>query len=65
LIADPATPAKDKAYALFRAVNCYRPTGSNECGGRDVDVAQRKAWFNTLKSHYGATSWARSLEYYW
>jgi hypothetical protein len=65
LIADASTPDHDRAYALYRAVNCYRPAGINECGGKDVDVAQRKAWYNMLKSRYGATSWARSLGYYW
>jgi hypothetical protein len=65
LIADPSTPDNDRAYALYRAVNCYRPASVNECGGKDVNVAQRKAWFNMLKSRYGATAWAKSLEYYW
>jgi hypothetical protein len=65
LIADASTPDNDRAYALYRAVNCYRPASVNECGGKDVAVAQRKAWFNMLKSRYGATAWAKSLEYYW
>ena len=65
LIADPATPDHDKAYALYRAVQCYAPTGANGCGGKDVDEAQRKTWYNLLKSRYGSTSWARSLKYYW
>ena len=60
-----ATPDRDRAYALYRAVNCYRPAGNNTCGGKDVDLAQRKAWFNTLKSRYRATAWAKSLEIYW
>ncbi|MBU3887344.1 hypothetical protein FM996_15610 [Methylosinus sporium] len=65
LIADPATKDADRAYALYRAINCYAPAGSNDCGGKDVDKAQRKAWFQTLKSRYGATQWARGLQYYW
>jgi hypothetical protein len=65
LIADPSTPDGDRAYALYRAVNCYRPAGVNECGGKDAPVAERKAWFNMLKSRYGSTSLAQSLKYYW
>ena len=65
LIADPSTPDNDRAYALYRAVNCYRPTGDNGCGGKSVAVAQRKAWFDMLKSRYGDTALAKSLAYYW
>jgi hypothetical protein len=65
LIADPSTPDRDRAYALYRAVNCYGPSGHNACGGKDVELSQRKAWFKMLKSQYGATSWAQSLQYYW
>lgn len=59
-----ATPA-DKAYALFRAVNCYAPGGNNSCGGVDVAKAQRKAWYNQLKAAYPASRWAKELRYYW
>jgi hypothetical protein len=65
LLAQSATPENDKAYALFRLVNCYKPSGSNGCGGKDVDKAQRKAWFQTLKTKYGSTPWAHSAIYYW
>jgi hypothetical protein len=65
LIADPKTPDREKAYALFRAVNCYAPVGNNGCGGKDVDLRQRKAWRDQLKARYGATPWAKSLKYYW
>ena len=65
LIADTATPDRDRAYALFRAVNCYRPAGMNTCGGGDVEQSQRKAWYDELKAKYGSTAWARSLKYYW
>ncbi len=65
LIADPATPDKERAYALYRAVYCYARTGHNNCGGQDVDKAQRKAWFTMLKKKYGSTSWAQDLTYYW
>jgi hypothetical protein len=65
LIANPATPSTDRAYALYRAVNCYKPSGRNDCGGKDVGKAQRKAWYDELKARHGATSWAQSLRYYW
>ena len=65
LIADPATPDGDRAYALFRAVNCYAPARTNTCGGEEVSPSQRKAWHDELKSRYGSTPWARSLRYYW
>jgi hypothetical protein len=65
LVAESATPENDKAYALYRLVNCYGPSGNNGCGGKDVDKAQRKAWFQTLKTKYGATPWAHMQTYYW
>ncbi len=65
LIASAKTPADDKAYALYRAVMCYSPSGSNSCGGKDVPTSQRKAWFMQLKKNYPNTSWAKALQYYW
>jgi hypothetical protein len=55
----------DKAYALYRAVYCYGPSGNNDCGGKDVSKSQRKAWFTTLKRDYAGTWWANALQYYW
>ena len=65
LIADKATPAREQAYALFRAINCYAPTSINHCGGPGVTKSQREAWFRTLKTKHGSTSWAKELRYYW
>ena len=65
VIADPRTSASDRAYALYRAVWCYGPSGNNSCGGEDVPVSQRKAWFQRLKRKYPASPWARDLKYYW
>lgn len=65
LIAKRGISDRDRAYALFRSINCYAPTGLNQCGGQDVSVSQRKQWFNKLKSDYDNTSWAKSLKYYW
>lgn len=65
IIADPAAIANNKAYALYRAVNCYGPSGNNSCGGVDVPQSQRKAWFNKLKTSYPSSTWAKQLKYYW
>ena len=65
ILADPRAPAGDKAYALYRAVNCYGPAGSNACGGADVAKPQRRAWFQQLKRDYPASEWARKLRYFW
>ncbi len=65
VIADAKAPKNDKAYALFRAINCYAPAGYNSCGGQDVTPAVRKAWFRQLKSSFADTQWGKSLQYYW
>jgi hypothetical protein len=65
LIADPRTPGPDKAYALYRAVLCYAPSGHSSCGGIDVPIDQRRAWFQRLKRDYPASPWAKDLKYYW
>jgi hypothetical protein len=65
IIADPKAPAPDKAYALFRAINCYATSGNNSCGGTEVLIAQRKAWFTRLKKDYPNSRWAQELRYYW
>lgn len=56
---------EDKSYALYRAVMCYAPSGYNGCGGDEVSKAQRKRWFNQLKSDYPGSRWAKKLKYYW
>ena len=65
LIADQKTPRSVRAYALYRAVQCYAPSGGNHCGGQEVDKAKRKTWFQTLKTAYPASNWAKRLNYYW
>ena len=65
IMADPSASADDKAYALNRAIRCYQPVGNNSCGGVEVEVEQRKAWFRRLKSAYAGSKWAEELEYYW
>ncbi|HZZ89536.1 MAG TPA: hypothetical protein VFE13_14495, partial [Caulobacteraceae bacterium] len=65
LIADARTPADDRAYALYRAINCYAPSSANECDGKDVPRAERARWFHELKSTYPKSQWAQALKYYW
>ena len=65
IIADARAPGPDKAYALYRAVNCYAPSGGNSCGGTEVPKEQRRAWFQELKTHYPDSPWAKDLKYYW
>lgn len=65
IIADPRVTGDDKAYALYRAVMCYAPSGNNTCGGSEVDKPQRKAWFTRLRSEYPRSRWAADLRYYW
>jgi hypothetical protein len=65
VIADAKAGADEKAYALFRAINCYGPSGYNSCGGKDVAPAVRKGWFKQLKSTYAGTPWGKTLQYYW
>ncbi len=65
VIADPGAAPAEKAYALYRAVQCYAPSGNNSCGGAEVDQSQRKSWFQRLKKDYPDSQWARALRYYW
>ncbi|MBN3194998.1 hypothetical protein [Pectobacterium versatile] len=65
VIADPKAPPEDKTYALYRAVNCYAPSGYNDCGPQDISKATRKAWFTQLKTKYKGSVWADKLDYYW
>jgi hypothetical protein len=65
VIADPAASDNERAYALYRAVRCYAPSGNNDCGGKDVDVSQRRAWFRQLKTAYPKSHWATSSDLYW
>lgn len=65
IITDAGVPAADRAFALFRAVNCYAPTGVNQCGAPTAPLAQRKAWFSRLKRGYPSSRWAKELIYWW
>lgn len=65
IIASPAAAADDKAYALYRAINCYGPSGNNSCSGVEVPKATRKAWFQQLKTTYAKSRWAIAQRIYW
>jgi hypothetical protein len=65
VIANPKASRSEVAYALYRAINCYAPSTSNSCGGKDVPQSQRKKWFQTLKTQYKDSDWASRLPYYW
>lgn len=75
IIADKGAAAEDRAYALYRAVMCYAPSGANGCAPAYSDYKQyeaaqapksdRKAWFTELKQRYPDSPWAKALRYYW
>jgi hypothetical protein len=65
IIADPNASAADKAYALYRAVNCFAHSGNNSCGGAGASRNERGAWFRRLKRDYPSSRWAKDLTYYW
>lgn len=75
IIADRSASPDNRAYALYRAVMCYAPSGYNGCSGpftttEAMDAAQapesqRKAWFTELKTRYPRSNWAKTLRYYW
>ncbi|HQS70811.1 MULTISPECIES: hypothetical protein [unclassified Novosphingobium] len=75
IIADKRAAADVRAYALYRAIRCYAPSGYNGCSGpsrtmEELEAAQvplstRKAWFTELKTRYPNSQWAKSLRFYW
>jgi hypothetical protein len=65
VMADSTTTPANRAYALYRAVNCYAPAGYNGCDASEATKAQRKLWFDQLKGQYPASVWAKKLRYYW
>lgn len=65
IIDDPAATADQRALALNRAIRCYGPSGNNSCGGTEVGLDQRRAWFVRLKRDFETSEWSRSLQYYW
>lgn len=65
VMADKTASPEQRAYALYRAVNCYAPAGYNGCDSTEATKAQRKGWFDQLKGEYPTSIWAKKLRYYW
>jgi hypothetical protein len=65
VIANQHADAEARAYALFRAVHCFEPSGNNDCGTQDIPKSTRRQWFRSLKTEYPNSEWAQSLKYYW
>jgi hypothetical protein len=65
IIGEVGVPRDERAYALYRAIRCYAPGGTSSCGGEEVPLAQRIAWFRRLKGEFGNTRWGRQAKYYW
>jgi len=65
VIADHSAESDARAYAFFRAIRCFAPSGSNDCGKQDIPLSTRKRWFQMLHQEYPNSVWAQSLKYYW
>jgi hypothetical protein len=65
VIANPQAERDARAYALYRAVNCFASSGNNGCGPQDIPKSARKHWFDTLHKEYPNSVWAKSSKYYW
>ncbi len=65
VIGEAGVSHDDRAYALYRAVYCYAPSGNNSCSGTQAPESERRAWFRRLKGEFADTRWGREIEYYW
>ncbi len=65
IIKDRGAAADVRAYALYRAIRCWAPSGANHCGGSDVPLSQHRQWFLELKARYPSTPWGKKLNVYW
>jgi len=65
VIANHQAERDARAYALYRAVQCYASSGNNGCGPQNIPQSTRKQWFETLHREYPDTPWAKSSKYYW
>ncbi|WP_443751341.1 hypothetical protein [Asticcacaulis solisilvae] len=65
IIKDRNAAADVRAYALYRMVRCWAPSGANHCDETDVPLDQRRQWFVELKARYPSTPWAKKLKVYW
>ncbi|MGA1984104.1 MAG: hypothetical protein ABSG84_16765 [Acidobacteriaceae bacterium] len=65
VIANHQAAADARAYALYRAVNCFARSGNNGCGNQNIPQSTRKQWFEILHKEYPNSTWAKSSKYYW
>jgi hypothetical protein len=65
VIANHQAERDARAYALYRAVECYASSGYNGCGKQEIPQSTRKQWFQTLHKEYPDSVWTKSLKYYW
>jgi hypothetical protein len=54
-----------RAYALYRAIQCFARSGNNGCGKQEIPKHTRQLWFQMLQRQYADSKWAKSLKYYW
>ncbi|HQQ75658.1 MAG TPA: hypothetical protein PK031_10960, partial [Pseudomonadales bacterium] len=70
---DPKATADQRAYALYRSLQCFYHNDDNHsygyCEGlgnrSDYPIEKREAWFRELKSRYRESSWAKAQRVYW
>ena len=65
IIKDRGAATDMRAYALYRAVRCWAPSGADHCDSSDLPQSQRRQWFLELKARYPSTPWAKKLKFYW
>lgn len=65
VINEPNASEDAKSKALSGAINCFRRVGYNRCDTQKIPLAQRKAWFETLKKTYRKSEWATAQKLYW
>lgn len=65
VMSDAKARPDDRAYAIFRALNCFGYSGYNHCGGKDAPLPERRRWFRTLKTRYATTTWGREMDVFW
>jgi hypothetical protein len=59
VIANHQAERDARAYALYRAVECYASSGYNGCGKQEIPQSTRKQWFQTLHKEYPDSPWAK------
>ena len=65
IIKDRRADPNVRAYALYRAVECWAPSSGNHCDASDSPTSVHRQWFLELKARYPASPWAKKLKFYW